>query len=81
MSLQDKKGKFPVKSAALVVGVSALIFALPALGQQGPESLAPGINKMTRGLSDETVAALDGNGELLLDCGQTREQPGFEFGV
>lgn len=41
MSLQDKRGKFPVKSAALIVGASALIFALPALGQQGPESLLP----------------------------------------
>lgn len=41
MSLQNKRGKFPVKSAALVAGASALIFALPALGQQGPESLLP----------------------------------------
>lgn len=37
-----------MKSAALAVGASALIFALPALGQQGPESLLPpGFNDPT----------------------------------
>lgn len=41
MRSDDKKTKFPLKSTALVVGASALIFALPALGQQGPESLLP----------------------------------------